>query len=227
MPDNYGIQVNGGQLTGTSIAAGPGARATSYGAAPQPPLQQAASQEKERNVFVVHGRDEQARIRIFDLLRRMGLHPLEWETLVHETAAASPHLLDVVGRALDLAQAIVVVMTPDDIVRLHPALTGDDGDDGDSDGPVQCQARPNVLFEAGMAFGVAPERTLLLRLGRLRPFSDVAGLNYVQVDGSPGSVLKIRQRLETAGCRVTRTGVDYVDPDLLRGLAAYTRRATR
>jgi predicted nucleotide-binding protein len=219
--NNYGIQVSGGQLTGSSIAAGPGARAISYGAAPQS-LDQSASQEKDRNVFVIHGRDEQARSRIFDLLRRMDLFPLEWETLVRETATMSPHLLDVIGQALTMAQAIVVVMTPDDIVQLHPSLAEDE-----RDFEVQCQARPNVLFEAGMAFGVAPERTLLLQLGRLRPFTDVAGLNYVQVNGTPGSVLKIRQRLEMAGCRLAGTGVDYIDPDLLRDLAAYTRQPPR
>ncbi|MFC6680431.1 TIR domain-containing protein [Nonomuraea ferruginea] len=177
---------------------------------------------KERNVFVIHGRDEQARSKVFDLLRRLGLLPLEWETLVRETATMSPHLLDVVGRALDIAQAIVVVMTPDDVVQLHPSLAEDE-DEHD----LQCQARPNVLFEAGMAFGVAPRRTLLLRLGKLRQVSDINGLNYVQVNGSPGSVLKLRQRLETAGCHLTSTGVDYIDPELLRDLSAYTRRPPR
>ncbi|MEV5892049.1 nucleotide-binding protein [Nonomuraea fuscirosea] len=216
-------------MTGSSLAAGTGAQATTYGTPPPAddapdfaPVGHVPAPEKERKVFVIHGRDEQARLRVFDLLRRMGLNPLEWETLVRGTSTMSPHLLDVVGRAFGTAQAVVVVMTPDDIVRLHPEL---DGDHGDHD--QQCQARPNVLFEAGMAFGVAPARTLLLQLGRLRPFSDIAGLNYVQVDGSATSVLKIRQRLETAGCRLAGTGVDYVEPSLLRDLAAYTRRSPR
>ncbi|AQZ69464.1 unnamed protein product [[Actinomadura] parvosata subsp. kistnae] len=229
MADNYGIQVSGGQVTGSSLAAGPRARATTYGTPPpdgeapeHTPVGHAPVPEKERKVFVIHGRDEQARLRVFDLLRRMGLEPLEWETLVRETATMSPHLLDVVGRAFGTAQAVVVVMTPDDIVRLHPELAGDHGDHDQ-----QCQPRPNVLFEAGLAFGVAPARTVLLRLGRVRPFSDIAGLNHVQFDGSATSVLKIRQRLETAGCRLSGTGVDYVEPSLLRDLAAYTRRPPR
>ncbi|MEV0386001.1 nucleotide-binding protein [Nonomuraea sp. NPDC050643] len=222
MGDNYGIHVSGGQVTGSSIAAGPGARAISYGSAPEPePLK--PSPDKERNVFVIHGRDEQARLAVFDLLRRMGLVPLEWETLVRETASASPHLLDVVGQALTMAQAVVVLMTPDDVVQLHPGLAGDD----EEDGGVGCQARPNVLFEAGMAFGVSPRRTLLVRLGRMRPVSDIAGLNYVQLDGAPGSVQKLRLRLENAGCKPLGTGVDYFDPALLRDLAAYTRRPPR
>jgi hypothetical protein len=33
---------------------------------------------------------------MFDLLRRMDLHPLEWESVVQETGKASPYLGEVI-----------------------------------------------------------------------------------------------------------------------------------
>jgi Predicted nucleotide-binding protein containing TIR-like domain len=38
-----------------------------------------------RKVFVVHGRNTAARDALFDLLRAIGFHPLEWDEMVHET----------------------------------------------------------------------------------------------------------------------------------------------
>jgi len=62
------------------------------------------------------------------------------------------------------------------------------------------QARPNVLFEAGMAFGKYPERTVLVHLGKTRPFSDVAGRNavYISNDITKRQALADRLRIATA-----------------------------
>ncbi|MGC5011988.1 TIR domain-containing protein [Streptosporangium sp. DT93] len=223
MNHNHGIQISGGQVNANSMAAGPNARATTYGYEPTPEQGSRRGSTNpgvnERAVFVVHGRDSQARKSIFDLLRRMGLHPLEWESIVRDTGSGSPYLGDVVRHAFTMVQAVVVLLTPDDIVRLHPSLH-----ENQFDREMQCQARPNVLFEAGMAFGISPERTVLVQLGQLRPFSDTGGRNYIAFDGSIESVLKLRQRLETTGCVMNDTGVDFADNEHFRDLSAYTRR---
>lgn len=84
-----------------------------------------------------------------------------------------------------------------------------------------------MLFEAGMAFGLYPERTVLVQMGHMRPFSDIGGRNYIRFDGSLQSILKLRQRLQTAGCAVRDTGEDYVDTEYLWNLDAYTRHPTK
>ncbi|WP_433222949.1 TIR domain-containing protein [Microtetraspora malaysiensis] len=220
MERNNGVHISGGEVNAVNIAGGPGAHAGS-GESRATGRQRADRmlEEKERNVFVIHGRDEEFRKRIFDLLRRMDLNPLEWETMVHALGLSSPYLGEVLDHAFTMMQAALVLMTPDDMVRLHPDLA-----EADQDRLTECQPRPNVLFEAGMAFGKCPERTVLLYAGRIRAVSDFGGRNYVAFDGSVQSVNKLKLRLQTAGCAVRDTGSDYLDTDQLRDLGTYTRR---
>ncbi|NUR61230.1 MAG: nucleotide-binding protein [Catenulispora sp.] len=163
-----------------------------------------------RSVFVVHGRDEQVRTRMFDFLRCLDLRPLEWEELVASSRKISPYLGDVVALAPSLAQAALVLLTPDDVVRLHPDLHRDWEplfETGET-----CQARPNVLIELGLVLGAYPERTLIVEVGRLRPIADIEGRNVIRFDGSAESVGKIVERLKTAGCAVNDRGSDWRKP---------------
>ncbi|GAA2285033.1 hypothetical protein GCM10010149_33380 [Nonomuraea roseoviolacea subsp. roseoviolacea] len=220
MESNKGVQISGGKVNAVNIAGGSHAHAGSResGAMSWQRTDRILG-EKERNVFVVHGRDEEFRRRIFDLLRRMDLNPLEWDTMVHALGVSSPYLGEVLDHAFTMMQAALVLMTPDDMVRLHPDLA-----EPDQDRLTECQPRPNVLFEAGMAFGKCPERTVLLYTGRQRAVSDLAGLNYIAFDGSVQSINKLKLRLQTAGCAVRDTGSDYLDTEQFRDLGAYTRR---
>src|SRR5262249_49700187 len=64
------------------------------------------------------------------------------------------------------------------------------------------QSRPNVLFEAGLALGIAQERTVLVKLGHdVKLFSDVGGIHYVGLDNGHESRNLLRGRLQAAGCQ--------------------------
>jgi hypothetical protein len=67
---------------------------------------------------------------------------------------------------------------------------------------IHHQSRPNVLFEAGMAFGRKPDRTILVEFGAIKPFSDVAGRHVVRLNNSRDRRLDLGSRLEGAGCPV-------------------------
>ena len=67
----------------------------------------ASADDITKNVFVVHGRDEQARVALFGFLQALGLHPLGWETLVAATGSSSPYLRDVIMQGIAMAQAAV------------------------------------------------------------------------------------------------------------------------
>ena len=71
------------------------------------------------------------------------------------------------------------------------------------------QARPNVLFEAGMAMGRNEDRTVLVELGTLRPFSDVAGRHAIRFGDNSQCRQELAKRLETAGCPVNLDGTDW------------------
>ena len=158
-------------------------------------------------VFVVHGRNLAARDAIFQFLRALGLHPIEWSQAVRATGKGAPYIGEVLDAAFDQAQAVVVLMTPDEVAYLRPDYASGPGD---SETEPQAQARPNVLFEAGMAMGRNSDRTILVELGDVRPFSDVAGRHAIRLDPSAAMRKELAQRLETAGCAVDMTGSNWL-----------------
>jgi predicted nucleotide-binding protein len=178
-----------------------------------------------RNVFVVYGRDAQVRGEVFALLRRLDLRPLEWETLVHATEEGSPFLGRVVADAPSLAQAAVVVLTPDDEVMLHPELRNV-GEDRFELRPT-LQPRPNVLLELGMVLAVYPRNTIIVEFGSLRPIADLTGRNVIRFNESVSlieALKKVAGRLENAGCPLDDSGTDWLDTRPFTNLRAYRRK---
>jgi predicted nucleotide-binding protein len=157
------------------------------------------------NVMVVHGQDKAAARALFDWLRSVGLKPQEWTQLVSASGNGSPFIGDVLKTAFRQAQAVVVLFTPDEHVQLRNGLSRDGAS-------WRLQARPNVLFEAGMAFASHPRRTVLVVLGSQEVPSDLGGRHYVRLD-SPGQLRDLAKRLETAGCPVSLAGDDWLDLD--------------
>ena len=160
-----------------------------------------------RDVFVVHGRNEDARNALFDFLRSINLRPLEWSEAVKATGKAMPYIGQVLDAAFSRAHAVVVLFTPDDEASLKEQFRVDS--DPPHETELTGQARPNVLFEAGMAMGRNQEGTILVELGRLRPFSDMAGLHVIRLDDTSQRRQTLAQRLQTAGCPVNLDGTDW------------------
>ncbi len=175
-----------------------------------------------RNVFVVHGRDEQARAALFGFLEALGLNPLDWEQLVSATESASPYLREVIMQGIAMAQAAVVLMTPDDVVRLHPDLH--EADDEEYETGQAMQARPNVLLELGMALATYADRTIVLYAGRHRPVADLNGLNYIRLTSDDRSLNKVVSRLRTARCRLSDEEPGQEVRERFRDLASYRRK---
>ena len=159
------------------------------------------------DVFVVHGRDGALRDSMFAFLRAIGLHPLEWSEAIAATGHPSPYVGEVLDRAFSMAQAIVVLLSPDDEARLKPHFIRPSDPSYESD--LTGQARPNVLFEAGMAMARDPRRTILVEIGVLRPFSDIGGRHVVRLDNTTERRQDLAGRLDSAGCRVNLRGTDW------------------
>src|SRR6266403_2768227 len=105
------------------------------------------------------------------------------------------------------AQAVVVLLTPDDEARLRESVWGKHEQPYETQ--FTLQARPNVLFEAGMAMARDSDRTVLVQVGYLRPFSDVAGRHAILMDNSPKKRYELVGRLQSAGCGVNVSGTDW------------------
>lgn len=159
-----------------------------------------------RSVFVVHGRNELLRKSMFDFLRSINLSPMEWTTAVELTGEGSPYIGQVLDAAFHHATAVVVLMTPDEVAYLQPRYGHGESDQETQPAP---QARPNVLFEAGMALGRDAKRTVLVEVGDVRQFSDVAGRHAIRLSNTPASRQALAKRLRTAGCAVDLNGTDW------------------
>lgn len=163
------------------------------------------SEADPRSVFVIHGRNEPARKGLFDFLRSIGLAPIEWSEAISMTGSGSPYIGDVLDAAFRSAQAVVVLQTPDDVAHLHESLTYP----GDPETSPQMQPRPNVLYEAGMAMGRSPDRTVIVELGQIKVFSDIHGRHAVRLDNSVAKRQDLATRLRNAGCSVKLDGTDW------------------
>lgn len=161
-----------------------------------------------RNVFVIHGRNIEERDALFQFLRSLDLHPLEWSELIRSTGSGTPYIGDILDKAFSEAQAVIVLMTSDDEGQLREIFRGLDEPQYEKE--LTPQARLNVIFEAGMAMGRCLERTIIVEIGTLRPFSDIVGRHTVKLDDSAAKRLDLANRLENAGCSVNIKGESWL-----------------
>lgn len=168
-----------------------------------------AQPRRGTSVFVVHGRNIKAARELFAFLRSIGLQPIEWVQAIRRTRQAAPYVGTVLDTAFREAAAVVVLLTPDDEARLRAPFRK--RNDPPYERRLSGQARPNVLFEAGMAFGRDPNSTVLVQLGAVRPFSDVAGRHVVHLSNDPTSRQELAAKLANAGCNVNTSGAHWLD----------------
>lgn len=148
-----------------------------------------------------------ARDAMFTFLRAIGLEPIEWSAAITATGSGAPFIGQALDAAFAMAKAVVVLLTPDDVAYLRPEYASGEHD---PETEAKGQARPNVLFEAGMALGHHPDRTILVELGSLRPFSDVAGRHAIRMDDSAPKRNELANRLRNAGCAVDTSNTDWL-----------------
>ncbi len=146
---------------------------------------------KNNSLFVVHGRDTRLNEDIFAFLRSIGLNPMEWSQAVRDAKGANPNVTDVVKGALQKVQGVIVLFSPDEEARLKSKFRGPK--DAKT---LEGQARPNVIFEAGIALGAHHEKTLLVEVGDVRKISDIAGMHIIRLNNKAVSRKELAQRLQ-------------------------------
>ena len=163
---------------------------------------------KSNAVFVVLGRNTKINRALFQFLRALGLSPIEWEQARTKTGKANPYIGEILKVGFEMASAVVVLLTPDDEVKLKLEFLTKDDDQ--FEGVWMGQARPNVLFEAGYAMGKYPEHTVLVQVGKMRPFSDISGRHVVRMTGAATARHALMGRLKSAGLEVNSEGTDWL-----------------
>lgn len=177
------------------------------------PARKAARQSKanDNSIFVVYGRDDGLRKSMFQFLRALGLSPIEWNkaVLLPKRGGGNPHVDQIVEEAMEHAQAVVVIFSPDDLAQLRPSLLRKG--EKTTEGKLQGQPRPNVFFETGLALGRHPRKTLLIQIGKVRGFSDIEGMHLVRLTNSVDRRQDVANRLGKIGCKVDTLGNDRMD----------------
>jgi predicted nucleotide-binding protein len=211
----YSTAQDRAQIRGTLRPGGSGAPQPELNTAPERKAKrqirgkqnQNVTKPKDNSVFVVHGRNEKLRRSFFDFLRALGLKPLEWEKVVLMTRKTNPYVGEILDNTMAKVQAVVVLFSPDDEARLRPELLT--RTDGRSEKQLRGQPRPNVLFEAGLALGRHPDKTILVEVGKLRKFSDIAGRHVVRLSNEYSKRNDLANRLENLGCKIDKQGTDW------------------
>jgi predicted nucleotide-binding protein len=135
-------------------------------------------------VFVVHGRDIRPVTVLDTFLTFCGLEMMSWAEARRATGKTQPTTYEIVLAGITRAAAVIVIFSPDDLGRVKDDFAVAPTD---PDKKPQGQARQNVILEAGMAFGIAPEKTIFVQSSQTRPLSDIDGFNWVKLDGLHGS----------------------------------------
>jgi predicted nucleotide-binding protein len=171
---------------------------------------QASEHEKAEDparVMVVHGRDTRTRDDLFKLLEALSLKPIGWTEAVTATGTASPYNADAVNAAFGIAQAAVVLFTPDERVRLREDLRDPNNP---SEAEWAWQPRPNVFYEGGIAFTSHPKQTVIIEHGRPNVPTDLHGRNAVRTE-NPEWRKDFAERLRSAGCPVKTDGTEWLN----------------
>lgn len=167
------------------------------------------SSRPERSVFVIHGRDHALTTSVYQVIRSLGLTVLEWNDAVKKASKTDPNpvIADIIHKVMEDAGALVVLFSPDDEVKLKDHFCGKE--ERETEGKLRGQARPNVLFESGLALGLHPRKTLLVQVGQIKPFSDVGGKHIMHLRDTIQSRNEFANKLEGIVGTVNRTGNDW------------------
>ena len=147
----------------------------------------------DSTIFVVHGRDHEARDQLELVLRRLGLEPF----VLQITGGGGDTLIEALEKMIGkgaLSAFGIVLVTPDDIGRLKTEKPEED----------KPRARQNVIMEMGMLLAsLTRRRCAILTKGFVDLPSNMGGVITIPFNEHVReSVPKLVQRLQDAGFKL-------------------------
>jgi len=149
---------------------------------------------ENQGVFIIYGRDQTPMLRLKEMLRTMDL-PSRTFLDVANSMHANSYVGDIVHQGIEQSSYVIALFTPDELTAYYEVSTRRLSDEN---GASRWQARPNVIFEAGLAMGkLGANRCILCTVGAdVRLFSDVDGKHFIDLTRDEGparllSALKI------------------------------------
>lgn len=136
------------------------------------------------DIFVVHGRNEQAKAEVARLLERAGLNAV----ILHEQPNSGRTIIEKFEAHGGTAGFAVALLTPDDVGGLAP------------DGALKHRARQNVIGEMFWFAGrLGRSRVCALVMGDIELPSDFVGVAYTHMDALGAWRMALLRELTAAG----------------------------
>ena len=175
-------------------------------ASPKRGKPKASPKPKDNSVFVVHGRDAKLNEAMYGFLRAIGLKPKEFTQVLRAAKGPNPNVGQAIYDGMEAAHGVVVMFSPDEQAKLKTRYASE-RDKKFRLHELDGQARPNVIFEAGLALGAHAQKTILVQVGETRDISDLAGKHMMPLSNDPSSRSEFVERLKTKlGFKVDTTG---------------------
>jgi hypothetical protein len=139
----------------------------------------------KRKVFIVHGRDNEAKQEVSRFVATLGLEAI----ILHEQASAGMTIIEKIERYSNDADFALVLYTPCDLGRgVHES------------NPPYNRARQNVVFEHGYLMAkLGRENVCALVKGNLEKPNDISGVVYVDLDQNGGWKIEVSKELRACG----------------------------
>ena len=135
------------------------------------------------SIFIVHGRDNEAKETIARFLEKLELNPV----ILHEQPDVGQTIIEKFERNADVGFA-VVLLTPDDVGALASASED-----------LQPRARQNVVFELGYFVGkLGRSRVCAMVKGKVEIPTDYLGIVYIQLEGDEWKLGLVKELKEAS-----------------------------
>lgn len=141
-----------------------------------------------KDVFIVHGHDNELKQTVARVLEKLGLHPI----ILHEQPNRGYTIIEKLENAANSAGFAVILLTADDL----------GGTQNDKD--LKPRARQNVVFEMGLFIGkIGRNRVMALIDDGVEKPGDLDGMVYTPVDQSDAWKFALVKELREAGYPVS------------------------
>lgn len=138
---------------------------------------------KSRNIFVVHGHDNEMKEAVARFLENLELAPI----ILHEQASGGDTIIEKLERHRNVSYAIIL-LSPDDVGRVN-----------NQGKALRARARQNVILELGFFMGaLGRSHVFTLLRGDIEHPSDLLGVIYVKFDDASWK-MKLLQELKHNG----------------------------
>ncbi|MGH1432786.1 MAG: TIR domain-containing protein [Neptuniibacter sp.] len=143
----------------------------------------------KRKVFIVHGRDNEAKYEVSRFIEQLGLEAI----ILHEQANAGMTIIEKIEHYSNDADFALVLYTGCDHGRgVH-----------ESNVPPKNRARQNVVFEHGYLMAkLGRENVCSLVKGQIETPNDISGVVYVPLDENSGWKNSVAKELSECGYKI-------------------------